>query len=125
MGVGVTIPIFEGFLNVYSVQSAKAQIRATQANAEGLRQDISKEVDQGYLDLKAAWDVIRATTKALEAARENFRLAQGRYKVGVGSIIEVTDAQVQLFQADLRHVQAMYDYRTAEARLDKAIGVAY
>jgi outer membrane protein len=125
VGVGITIPIFEGFINAYSVQSAKAQIRATQANAEVLRQDISKEVDQSYLDLKAAWDVIRATTKALEAARENFRLAQGRYKVGVGSIIEVTDAQVQLFQADLRNVQAMFDYRTAEARLDKAIGLAF
>ncbi len=125
VGMGVTFPLFEGFTTISSVRSAKAQIRATQANAEVLRQDISKEVDQSYLDLKSAWDVIRATTKALEAARENFRLAQGRYKVGVGSIIEVTDAQVQLFQADLRNVQALYDYRTAEARLDKAIGVAY
>jgi len=42
--------------------------------------------------------------------------------VGVGSIIEVTDAQVQYFQADLRFVRALYDYRVAEAQLDKAIG---
>ena len=69
--------------------------------------------------------MIRATKKAVESARENFRLAQGRYQVGVGSIIEVTDAQVQLSRTELRFVQALYDYRTTEARLDKAVGKAY
>ena len=49
-----------------------------------------------------AREVIRATNKAREAARENLRLAWGRYQVGVGTIIEVTDAQVQFSQADLR-----------------------
>ena len=88
-------------------------------------ENVSKEVDQAYLDVKAAWEFIRASKKALEAARENYRLAQGRYQVGVGSIIEVTDAQVQYSQADLTYVQALYDYRTAEARLDKAIGKSF
>ena len=125
VGLGVTFPLFEGFTTTHSVRSAKATIRATTAGGETLRQDIVKEVEQSYLDLRAAWELIRATAKALEAARENFRLAQGRYKVGVGSIIEVTDAQVQLFQADLKHVQALYDHRVAEAKLDKAVGEAY
>jgi outer membrane protein len=125
MGAAVTVPLFEGLTIVNSVNQSKAQLRATLANAELLQQNISKEVDQAYLDVKAAWELIRATKKAQEAARENFRLAQGRYQVGVGSIIEVTDAQVQFFQADLRFVQALYDYRTAEARLDKAIGKIY
>jgi TolC family type I secretion outer membrane protein len=122
VGAAVTFPLFEGLATRYSVSQARSNMRATLANTEVLRQDITKEVDQRYLDLTAAWELIRATKKALEAARENYRLAQGRYQVGVGSIIEVTDAQVQFFQADLRFVRALYDYRVAEAQLDKAIG---
>jgi len=125
VGAGVTLPLFDGLLTYHNVRTANANSRATLANAEVLSQDISKEVDQRYLDVTAAWELIRATKKALEAARENYRLAQGRYQVGVGSIIEVTDAQVQYFQADLKFVQALYDYRVAEAQLDKAIGKAY
>ena len=122
VGAGLTVPIFDGLLSYHNVKTANANIRATLANREVLSQNISKEVEQVYLDVNSAWELIRATKKALEAARENYRLAQGRYQVGVGSIIEVTDAQVQYFQADLRYVQALYDYRVAEAKLDKAIG---
>jgi len=125
VGAGVTVPLFDGLLTYNNVKTANANIRATLADKEVLSQDISKEVDQRYLDVTAAWELIRATKKALEAARENYRLAQGRYQVGVGSIIEVTDAQVQYFQADLKFVQALYDYRVAEAQLDKAIGKVF
>jgi outer membrane protein len=125
VGAGVTLPLFDGLLTYHNVRTANANIRATLAGKEVLSQDISKEVDQRYLDVTAAWELIRATKKALEAARENYRLAQGRYQVGVGSIIEVTDAQVQYFQADLKFVRALYDYRVAEAQLDKAIGKVF
>jgi TolC family type I secretion outer membrane protein len=121
-GAGVTVPLFDGLLAYHNMKVANANIRATNANKEVLTQNITKEVDQRFLDLTSAWELIRATKKALEAARENFRLAQGRYQVGVGSIIEVTDAQVEYFQTDLRYVRALYDYRVAEAQLDKAIG---
>ncbi len=122
VGAGLTVPMFDGLLSYHNVRVARANIRATQANAEVLSQDVSKEVDQGYLDMQSAWELIRASKKAMEAARENLRLAWGRYQAGVGTIIEVTDAQVQFSQSDLKFVQALYDYRVAEARLDKAIG---
>jgi outer membrane protein len=125
VGAGVTFPLFEGWSTTYNVQQAKANIRSTEANAEVVRQNIVKEVEQAYLDLIASRELIRATAKAREAAQENWRLAQGRYKAGVGTIIEVTDAQVQFSQADLKFVQALYDYRVFEARLDKAVGRAF
>ena len=53
------------------------------------------------------------------------RLTQGRNKTGVGNIIEVTDAQVQFAQADLNYVRALYDYKVAEAKLDKAVGKSF
>lgn len=122
VGATVNFPLFEGLSTTYTLRQAKANLRATEANAEVLSQDIAKEVEQSYLDVQSAWQVIRATTKAKEAAQENLRLAWGRYKSGVGNIIEVTDAQVQFAQSDLKYVRALYDYLVAGARLDKAVG---
>lgn len=125
LGMGVNFPLFEGGRTLYSVRQAKAQLRSTLANAEVLTLEVTKEVEQSYLDLKAAWEVIRATKKAREAAEENLRLAWGRYRAGVGNIIEVTDAQTQFARADLEYVRALLDYRIIEARLDKAIGKSF
>jgi len=125
VGAAMTFPLFEGLSTAYAVNQNKAQLRATQENYEVLRQNVSKEVEQTYLDVKSGWELIRASKKALEAARENLRLAWGRYQAGVSTIIEVTDAQVQFSQTDLKFVQALYDYRVFEAKLDKAIGKPY
>ncbi len=125
VGAGFTFPLFEGMATKYSVSQNKAQLRSTLENFEVLRQNVTKEVSQAYLNVKTGWELIRATKKALEAARENLRLAWGRYQAGIGTIIEFTDAQVQFSQADLNFVQALYNYRVFEAQLDKAIGKPY
>jgi outer membrane protein len=125
VGAAMTFPLFEGLSTTYAVNQNKAQLRSTLENYQVLRQNVVKEVEQAYLDVKSGWELIRASKKALEAARENLRLAWGRYQAGVGTIIEVTDAQVQFSQADLKFVQALYDYRVYEAKLDKAIGKPY
>jgi outer membrane protein len=125
LGASMTFPLFNGLSTQYSVSQNKAQLRAATANFEVLRQNASKEVNQAYLNVKSGWELIRATKKALEAARENLRLAWGRYQAGVSTIIEVTDAQVQFSQAELNFVQALYNYRVFEAQLDKAIGKPY
>ncbi len=125
LSVNASIPIFEGFATKYSVQQARANLRATQSNAEVLRQDINKQVEQSYLNAQAAAEKIRATEKGKEAAKENWDLAQGRYKAGVGSIIEVTDAQVKFFNAELSYIRSVYDFKVAEAQLEKAVGKSY
>jgi len=55
-------------------------------------------------------------------AKENLDLANGRYQVGVGSIIEVTDAETTYTSAQTDRIRALYDYKIAEAQLAKAIG---
>ncbi len=125
IGAGVNVPLFEGLSNIHSLRQARAQLRSSQANTEAVTLTVIKEVENGYQDLKSAWEVIKSRTKAREAAAENLRLAAGRYREGVGSIIEVTDAQVRFAQADLEQVRALFDYRVVEARLDKAIGTAF
>ncbi|HAY20594.1 MAG TPA: hypothetical protein DCY27_00160 [Desulfobacterales bacterium] len=125
VSVQMNFPLFEGLATTYAVRQAKASLRATESNTEVLRQDINKQVEQSYLDVGAAAERIRSTEKAKQAARENWDLAQGRYKAGVGSIIEVTDAQVKFFQAELNYIRSVYDLKTAEAGLERAIGKAY
>ncbi len=125
VSLNASVPIFEGLTNKYSVQQAKANLRATQSNAEVLRQDINKQVEQSYLNVRAAAEKTRATEKGKEAAQENWELAQGRYKAGVGSIIEVTDAQVKFFNAELTYIRSVYDLKVAEAQLEKAVGKPY
>ena len=65
---------------------------------------------------------IQAAKVAVESAQENFRLAQGRFDAGVGTILEVTDAQLALTQAQNTEAQALADFRIAQARLDRALG---
>jgi outer membrane protein len=65
-------------------------------------------------------EAIRVSERALGQARENLELAEGRYHTGVGNIIELTDAQASLVGAEASHVQALADYRTARATLDRA-----
>ncbi|MEJ2069332.1 MAG: TolC family protein [Syntrophobacterales bacterium] len=125
IGAAVNVPIFEGLSKYHNLKQAKAQLRSTQANTESVTLTVIREVESRYQDLESAWEVIKSRTKAREAASENLRLAWGRYRAGVGSIIEVTDAQVRFAQADLELVRALFDYRVVEGRLDKAIGKPY
>ena len=63
---------------------------------------------------------IRVADKGLRQARENVELAEGRYATGAGSIIELTDAQASLATAEANRVQALVNYRTAVASLERA-----
>jgi len=64
------------------------------------------------------------TEKTLGQAKENYDLASGRYQVGVAQPLEVTDAEVLLANARANHIQALYDFKVAEARIDKAMGLS-
>ena len=66
---------------------------------------------------------MRVTEIAVVQAKENYDLASGRYQVGVGSPLEITDAEVLLANAKANNIQALYNYKVAEARIERAMGV--
>ncbi len=113
---------FEGFANVGRLKEARANLEAAKANAATVELTVRQDVEQSYLDVVAAQEAIRAAAKAVESAQENFRLAQGRFDAGVGTIIELTDAQFSLTQAQATEVQALAAYRIARASLERALG---
>ena len=123
-GVTLSLPVFQGFNLSAQVQQAKANTDVAQANLEVLTENITLEVEQVYLSLQEANERITATTKLVEQAEQNLKLAEARYNSGVGSAIEVTDAQLSRSNARITHIQAQYDYNSALVRLRRALGVA-
>jgi outer membrane protein len=122
IGASLNLSLFSGGLTTAQVGEAEANLAALQYDAESLRQNVALEVRRAVLDLRRAAASIGVAEKGVQEARESLELAQGRYRTGVGNIIELTDAQTALTSAEASHVQALYGYRTALAALERAVG---
>lgn len=118
----LTFPLFSGFLTVHKVSEAKSNLLSLSAQEELLRQAILLEVKQGYHNLIEAEERIHVADLAIQQAEENLEIANRRYQAGVGNPIEVTDAEVAFATAQRDYIQALYDYKIARARLEKAMG---
>ncbi len=123
VGAALSFPIFNGFLTKYQVQEAKANLNILKANEESLRQNIFSDVQQAYLNLKQAEESIPTAELGVQQAQENFEIATGRYAAGVGSPIDVTDAEVLLANGKLSYIQTLYNYKVSQASLEKAMGM--
>jgi outer membrane protein len=117
VGVNVGIPLFNGFL--YSARSREAGLRtqATQDRLSDLRNRISRDVRTSWLNANTAYQRVSVTQQLLDQASLALNLAQTRYSLGLSSIVELSQAQLQQTQAQISSAQAGYDYRLALAVL--------
>ncbi len=117
VGVNVNIPVFNGFL--YPARSREASLRAqaVQERLRDLRDRISRDVRTSWLNATTAYDRLAVTQQLLDQANLALNLAQSRYNLGLGSIVELSQAQLQLTQAQISDAQAGYDYRLSLAVL--------
>lgn len=122
VGLNLNIPIFDGFRTTNRVEETLRNYWVIRAQEEAQRQQVALDVEQSYLRLVELQERIKANEAAANAAKENLDLANGRYQVGVGSIIEVTDAQTLYTDSQTTYVRALYDYKIADAQLSRAIG---
>jgi outer membrane protein TolC len=122
IGLNLSWTIFDGGNKIAKLRETKATVEATQARVKATELDISREVEQAQLNVNEAQERIGAAQTAVASAQENFRLAQGRFDAGVGTILELTDAQLFLTQAQSTEALALADYRIGVARLERAIG---
>jgi outer membrane protein TolC len=120
--VSLNIPLFDGFRTTNRVQESLSTYYVISAQAEQQRQQVALDVESSYLNLLAISERLKANRAAADAAKENLDLASGRYQVGVGSIIELTDAQNLYTTSETTFVRTVYDYRIAEAFFQRAIG---
>jgi outer membrane protein len=123
IGANLNIPIFNGFL--YSAQTKEAQLRA-QATAQQTRQLkdlIVRDVQTAWLDANNAFIRIGVTAQLLNQANESLGLAQTRYKLGLSSIVELSQAQLQQTEAEITNTNAQYQYRLTLAALNFQTGM--
>ena len=116
-GVNLELPIFNGFL--YSARAREAGLRAEAARdrLRDIQDRISRDVRTSWLNASSAYDRLAVTRQLLEQANLALSLAQSRYNLGLGSIVELSQAQLQQTQAVITDTQAAYDYRLAVATL--------
>jgi outer membrane protein len=113
VGVNVQIPIFNGFL--FSAKSRESDLRtqATRQRLMDLRNRISRDVRTSWLAASTAFDRVNVSEQLLAQANLALDLAQTRYKLGLSSIVELSQAQLQQTQAEIGNAQAGYEYRLA------------
>jgi outer membrane protein len=117
VGVNVNIPVFNGFLYPARAREASLRAQAAQEKLRDLRDRISRDVRTSWLNATTAYDRLAVTQQLVEQANLALNLAQSRYNLGLGSIVELSQAQLQQTQAKITNAQAGYDYRLALAVL--------
>jgi len=121
-GVQLRWPLFQGLLTRGQVREADAQAVAARAERDGLVQEVWVAVQEAAASVRAAQEALIAADEALTAGRERLRLADGRYASGVGSIIELADAELGAANTGAQRVAAEYALATARAALVLALG---
>jgi outer membrane protein len=120
--LSLTWPIFGGGITDQQVREARATARVLHAQYDIQHQQIRLDLEQARLAVRAAKASEEATHEAAVNAREQLRLAEGRYQAGVGNMIELGDAQVAMTTAAAQEVQAHFNLATARAQLLLALG---
>src|SRR5437899_2613854 len=122
LGLTLSWSLFDGGNRLAKYQEAKASLEAAKQRVRSTELDIIQNVEQAEIAVEETQERIQAAQALVASAQENFRLAQGRFDAGVGTILELTDAQLALTQAQNTETQALADFRIALYRLDRAVG---
>jgi outer membrane protein len=117
VGANVEIPLFNGFLYTARAREAQLRAQATNERLRDLQNLIARDVRTSWLNANESYRRIAVTQQLLQQAAIGLNLAQARYKLGLGSIVELSQAQLQQTQAQISSVQADYDYRLSLAIL--------
>ncbi len=118
----VSLPIFTGFGRSLRLSQARAQQDDADEEVRARRLAIRSDVHARFLGLQTAFQAIGVQQASRDAARDQLRLAQDRYRLGAGTALEVSDAQTAVQRAEGDYITAVYDYHKAIAALEAAVG---
>ncbi|MEP6688799.1 MAG: TolC family protein [Gemmatimonadales bacterium] len=118
----LSLPIFTGFGRSLRLSQARATEQDADENARARRLQVRSDVHARYLGLQTSYQAISVQAANREAARDQLRLAQDRYRLGAGTSLEVSDAQNAVQRAEGDYVNAVYDYHKAIVALEAAVG---
>ena len=123
LGVEVSVPLFSGLQRPARVSRMGAVVEQVEAQLGLTREQAANEVKTLLDQAREAHSRAAAQQRAVSQATRGFDIARAEYTAGVGSRLQLTDAELALRQSEFNYAQAVYDYLTAQARLDAAIGV--
>jgi len=120
--IRLSLPIFTGFGRSLRLAQARAQEEDADESTRARRLQVRSDVHARWLGLQTSYEAIAVQAANREAARDQLRLAQDRYRLGAGTSLEVSDAQNAVQRAEGDYVNAVYDYHKAIAALEAAVG---
>ncbi|MFO0773939.1 MAG: TolC family protein [Nitrospiraceae bacterium] len=123
-GAVISMPLFTGFAIDNQVREAAAQYDAAQAAGANIEQALTQQVTNAYLDTATFAQQITLAQDQVQTAQEALTLAKQRYKLGLGTVVEVTQAEVAVTTAQTRLAEAQYDYKIAEVTLAYTTGLS-
>lgn len=123
VAAGVTYNFYDGGATKAKVNQAKQDFLVARETEQKTREAVQLEVKQAYLNIRSAAQKVEETQTVVDQARENYRIQNIRYQAGVGINLDVLDAQLSLNEAQVNHIQALYDYNVGIAKLEQVMGV--
>ncbi|MBN2200947.1 TolC family protein [bacterium] len=123
MGVSLSLPIFQGFSRIANVSRSNLQVQSARESLAQTERDVALSLHQAYASVQLARQQMAVTKDSEAAAEEDLRLNQEKYDLGSGTMLELITSQAAFTTARNGAIQARYDYMTAVAQLQKAMGV--
>jgi outer membrane protein len=122
IGMNITIPIFNGGLFKARQTEAELKAKAATQNTNDLENQVTRDVRVAYLNAITAYDRMALTAQLLQQAQQALDLAQSRYDLGLGNIVELSTAQLNLTSAQIGNSSALYDYQAQRVIVDYQVG---
>jgi outer membrane protein len=121
--VNVEVPIFNGHLFAARREAARYQAQAADQRVRDLQERIARDVRVAWSSSKTSFQNIDVTAELLREASLALDLAQGRYNLGLSSIVELYQAELNITQAEIENLNAKYDYQSVYAMLQYTMGL--
>ncbi|MFK0312186.1 TolC family protein [Pseudomonas sp. NPDC090233] len=122
IGLQIEIPLFEGFERTYQIRSAQARLDASEADLAEVEQRIALELWANYEALSVETQALENTAEWVEQATQALQVVQGRYRSGVGSMIELLNASAAFASAEQQNIKALSNWHLARLRLAASLG---
>ena len=119
-GISLNVPLFSGLQRTYQVQQAKLNLLKIENNFTSLRQSIDLSIEQNTATYKNAVETVKSQRENMELAERVAKITKIKYEQGVGSNIEVIDAESSLRESQVNYYNALFDALTAKTDLDVA-----
>jgi outer membrane protein TolC len=124
-GIQLNLPIFDGLRKSYLVQQNRIQLSQIDNNMRHLKQTIDLEQQQAKIDFENSLENLRAQEMNMELALEVYNVTKIKYQEGIGSNLEVVDAEGSYEEAQNNYFNALYDVLIAKVDMEKALGILY